>query len=261
MQHRPANATNHPTMTEQSDTDPDASITTDASHEEGDHAPREEPKADGGHTRRRFGSLMLAGTAGLLGLAQPGSAGDHPSDCPDWRKQYYKYAKKYVPKFYKKVAKKRHLYRCIEYTAKHTDFWEVMGKKLDLHNTVVTAAHAYPRPNVWKVDKKAWDGILSDMLIDMPERYRKRRKYPVFVPVFVVYFYDGYYNAVAYLSPYGESFQCYGYAIKNEYNDDYDYDYKHGKDVKTWWWTKNGWGDASLAPGGILEGVPTNLVG
>jgi hypothetical protein len=178
----------------------------------------------------------------------------------DWRKGYHKYAREYVPAFYESVPEKDNLYKCVRHVAKNTKFWERLGERMYLDRTVVTAAYAYPLPNYRKVEKRTWDGILSDMYADMPQKYAKQRRYPIAVPVFVVYLYDGYYNAVAYLRPYGKSYSSYGYAIKSGYYREKIYDSKSEYESNTWWWTEDGWGDAGDTDGGILDGVPTGLV-
>jgi hypothetical protein len=73
------------------------------------------------------------------------------------------------------------------------------------------------------------------------------------------YIYDGYYNAVAYLRPYGSSYKSYGYAIKSGYYQDKSYNSKSDYESNTWWWTEDGWGDAGDTEGGILDGIPTGL--
>ncbi len=242
-----------------SDINADAPTTNDTSNDgTADDQPGEDTTESFSPTRRGFGGLMLAGTAGLLGLSQPGSAGGNHSD--GWRREYRRYAKKYIPEFYKSVPKKKNLYRCVRYTAKYTDLWKTLDEKMNLHDTVVTSAYAYPKPNYKKVDKRARDGILSPMLAGMSKKYRKKRKYPVFVPVFVVYLYDGYYNAVVYLNPYGKSFTSYGYVTKTKYRKGKGYNSKSDYDLKTWWFTEEGWGDASDTPGAILDGTPTGLI-
>ena len=215
----------------------------------------DETPTDATSTRRGFGKLMLAGTAGALGLAEAGAARKQDG----WRDGYRQYAKEYVSNFYKSVPKKDNLYKCVQYEADNTNFWETANKKLYLDQAVVTAAYTYPLPNYKPVEKKAWDGILSDMYLDMPNKYKKKRQYPVAVPVTVAYIYDGYYNAVAYLRPYGKSYKSYGYAIKNGYQDYPGYESKADYKSNTWWWTEDGWGDAGDTDGGILDGVPEEL--
>jgi hypothetical protein len=248
--------------------DDGASTATDANHldEERDATPpgedrdaaadgREDGVEESTQTRRGFGKLMLAGTAGALGLSQASTA----RATTGWRDGYRKYAQEYMPAFYKSVPKKKNLYKCVQYVAENTKFWETLGEKMYLDQAVVTAAYAYPVPNYKPVETKAWDGILSDMYADMPGKYRKKRKYPIAVPVVVVYLYDGYYNAVAYLRPYGKSYKSYGYAIKSGYYQRQTYDSKSEYESNTWWWTEDGWGDAGDTDGGILDGVPTAM--
>jgi len=177
-----------------------------------------------------------------------------------WRKGYRKYAREYVPAFYESVATKRNLYRCVKYVAETTSFWERLGEKLYLDRAVVTAAYAYPVPNYKKVEKKAWDGILDDMYADMPKKYRRPGRYLAAVPVVVVYLYDGYYNAVAYLRPYGSNYKSYAYVSKNGYHQKRPYRSKSDYRSNTWWMTEDGWGDAGDTEGGILDGVPIGLV-
>jgi hypothetical protein len=176
----------------------------------------------------------------------------------DWRDGYREYATKYVPAFYESVPTKKNLYRCIRYVGERSQFWQTLSEKMYLSKTVVTAAYVYPLPNYRKVDEKSWDGILGDVYADMPEQYGRKRKYPPYVPVFVVYLYDGCYNAVAYLRPYGD-YVSYGYAIKNGYKQRRRYDSKSDYESNTWWWTEDGWGDAGDTDGGILDGVPARL--
>jgi ribosomal protein L20A (L18A) len=213
---------------------------------------QESGKLDG-QSRRTFGKLVLAGTAGALGLSGTSAAREQSG----WREGYRQYAQDYVPNYYKSVPKKDNLYKTVQYVADNTNFWETLGKKMYLDQAVVTAAYTYPLPNSKKVETKEWDGILGDMYSDMPSKYKKKRKYPVAVPVTVVYLYDGYYNAVAYLRPYGSSYKSYGYAIKNGYQDYPDYSSIDDYKSNTWWWTEDGWGDAGDTEGGILDGVPT----
>ena len=246
------------------DVDDEASTATDANHPETDQTEatdgqQRESTADEPITqsRRGFSKLMLGGAAGALGLSATSTA--RASGTSDWRHGYQKYAREYVPTFYDSVATKKNLYKCVKYTAKKTDFWKTLGKKMYLDQAVVTAAYVYPLPNYKPVEKKAWDGILGDMYGDMPKKYRKKRKYPVAVPVVVVYLYDGYYNAVAYLRPYGSSYKSYGYAIKSGYYQDKSYNSKSDYESNTWWWTEDGWGDAGDTEGGILDGIPTGL--
>jgi len=210
-------------------------------------------------SRRGFGKLMLAGTAGALGLSQAGSV--RAGGSGGWRQGYRKYVREYMPAFYSSVPKKENLYRCVKYVAENTGFWDRLGEKMYLDQAVVTAAYAYPVPNYKRVERKAWDGILSDMYADMPKKYRKRREYPIAVPVVVAYLYDGYYNAVAYLRPYGSAYKSYAYVIKSGYYQQSRYDSKSEYASNTWWMTEDGWGDAGDTDGGILDGVPTGLTG
>jgi hypothetical protein len=177
-----------------------------------------------------------------------------------WRKGYRKYAREYVPAFYESVATRRNLYRCVRYAAETTSFWDRLGEKVYLDRAVVTAAYAYPVPNDKRVGKKAWDGILNDMYADMPKKYKGTDEYPATVPVFVVYLYDGHYNAVAYLRPYGSNYKSYAYVIKNGYHQKHRYSSKSDYRSNTWWMTEDGWGDAGDTEGGILDGVPIGLV-
>jgi len=251
------------------DLDGDASTATDADDraelQEADAADRRPEDASEDslvQTRRGFGKLMLGGAVGALGLANADTA--RGAGTNDWREGYHKYAREYIPAFYKSVPSKKNLYRCVRYAADTTNFFGTLGKKMNLEKTVVTSAYFYPLPNYQKVEKKAWDGILSDMYADMPKKYRKKAKYkrrwPITVPVAVVYLYDGYYNAVAYLRPYGKSYKSYGYVIKNGYRQKTRYNSKSDYESNIWWFTEDGWGDAGDTDGGILDGVPTGLV-
>lgn len=256
------------------DIDAEASAETDADQTE----RHEDEGADSQHgedvaedhltqTRRGFGKLMVAGAAGAMGIAGTESAaasgtGDSLQS-GNWREGYHQYAREYVPQFYKSVATKKNVYRCVKYVAETTNYWETLGKKMDLNKAVVTSAYVYPLPNYQRVDKKSWDGILSSMYAEMPSKYKDaeyKRKWPITVPVVVVYLYDGYYNAVAYLRPYGKSYKSYGYAIKSGYYQNSAYKSMRDYESNTWWWTEDGWGDAGDTDGGILDGVPTGLV-
>jgi hypothetical protein len=250
------------------DLDADASTAIDADDRAEHHADADDPQLEDASEdslvqgRRGFSKLMLSGAMGAFGLSGAGAA--RGSRTNNWRKEYHKFARDYVPAFYKSVPSKKNLYRCVKYAAKTTNFWKTLGKKMNLEKTVVTSAYFHPIPNYKKVEKKAWDGILSDMYADMPKKYRKKpeykRRWPITVPLVVVYLYDGYYNAVAYLRPYGKSYKSYGYAIKNGYRQKQRYDSKSDYESNIWWFTEDGWGDAGDTEGGILDGVPTGLV-
>lgn len=146
--------------------------------------PGSEDRTGATADRRGFGKLLLAGAAGVTGLAGlsgPATAGE------EWYETEWSYADDVVPAYYEHLTTTEVVDRMIRTEAELTEFFDVLYERMDLGDAGVVAADVYPRPCGTPPLPDGWDEVVRDILQEIPIEQRCPLEpcpdpHPVFVP-------------------------------------------------------------------------------